>query len=305
MKKFANLAVILALLLQPVTAFAGKSYSSGGSRPSVSTSRPSTPSVSRPSTPTPSRPSTPSGKSYSSGSTSSSTRPSSTSTSSNSSNSRKPSGTGYSSSLSSSGKKTESRMKYEAATAPKPTYKTSTGQSKPLDAASPQVSSVRKTITHERYVTYDNRCSGFYGGFYSHPVYYNDFFSPFLMGWILSDAVNSHDRALWMYHHQADMDAARYAELLKRDAKLQAEIDQLKAQKVPVDGSYVPAQMKDNPDLMYNKDFVDASYNETSTEEWDEESGSGAGEVLLIVFLVILGLFGVMAVFYLLFVKEY
>ena len=160
---------------------------------------------------------------------------------------------------------------------------------------------VRRYVTHERYVTYDNRASTFYGGYYGSPMYYHDPFSPFLMGWIMSDALNSHQRATWMYHHQSDMDQGRYAEMLRKDAKLQAEIDQLKAQNVARDPSYVPPEMKDNPDLMYNKDFVNASYNPVETPS----TSSGAGTFLSWLFVgfafVVVG--GI--VVYFLFMKEY
>ena len=126
---------------------------------------------------------------------------------------------------------------------------------------------VRNYVTHERYITYDNRASGFYGGFYSRPVYYNDSFSPFLTGWLLSDLVNRHDRALWIYHHENDMDRERYQYLISRDAQLQAEINQLRAQNLARNPSYVPPQMSDNPDLMYNKEFVDAAYNPEIVQE--------------------------------------
>jgi len=177
---------------------------------------------------------------------------------------------------------------------------------KPIKADSPQVKTVRNYVTHERYVTYDNRASVFYGPYYGHPVYYHDYYSPFLMGWLLSDAVNSHQRALWMYHHQHDMDQARYAELLRRDAKLQAEIEQLKAQNIARDAGYIPPQMTDNPDLMFNRDFVDASYNPQEVEtNTDEGGGSGVGTFFFWLFVVfaVLVVGGILV--YFLFMKEY
>lgn len=159
-------------------------------------------------------------------------------------------------------------------------------------------------MTHERYVTYDNRASAFYGGYYGRPVYYHDPFSPFLWGWIMSDAINSHQRALWMYHHQSDMDQARYQAMLAKDARLQAEIDALKAQNLARDPNYIPPQMQDNPDLMYNKEFVDASYNPVPVAPVATSSGSGAAVVATmfwtVVILSVLGIF-----IYFMFVKEY
>ena len=265
----------------------GKSYSSGGS------SKPSTPPV------TPGS----SGKSYSSGSSS---KPPVV-TDNGSGNSRKPSSSGgFNSGLSSAGKKQESQTRYEAATKPKDTYTSKGTDGKTVQQTikpdSPQVQTVRRHVTHERYVTYDNRAGSFYGGFYGSPMYYHDPFSPFLMGWIMSDAMNSHQRALWMYHHQSDMDSTRYQAMLAKDAKLQAEIDLLKAQNLARDPSYIPPQMSENPDLMFNKDFVDASYNPVAVEE-EAASEGGSGGMWVVIILLILVLGGV--VVYYLFVKEY
>ena len=272
----------------------GKSYSSGGS------SKPSggSPSV------TPSN----SGKSYSSGGSSKPPVAVDNGGGGGNSrgNSRKPSGDSFNSGLSSAGRKQESQTRYEASTAPKSTYTSKGSDGKTVQQNikpdSPQVQTVRRHVTHERYVTYDNRASTFYGGYYGSPMYYHDPFSPFLMGWIMSDAINSQQRALWMYHHQSDMDSARYQAMLAKDAKLQAEIDALKAQNLARDPSYVPPQMAENPDLMFNKDFVDASYNPVAVEDdAPSEGGSGGMWVVIILLIVVLG--GV--VVYYLFVKEY
>lgn len=206
--------------------------------------------------------------------------------------------------MSNDAKRVESQTRYEASVAPKATYTSKGADGKVVQQTikpdSPQVQTVRRYVTNERYVTYNNRASVFYGGYYGSPMHYHDPFSPFLMGWIMSDAINSHQRAMWMYHHQSDMDQARYAEMLRKDAKLQAEIDQLKAQKVAVDPSYVPPQMADNPDLMFNKDFVDASYNPVQVAP---SSGSGAFfSGMFIVFVVIV--VGGLAVYFMFF-REY
>lgn len=211
-----------------------------------------------------------------------------------SSNSTKPT-TGFTTGLTSQAQKADSKAAFQASQpkyvpqAPRSTYKTSSGKVVPMKADAPQVTTIRKYVTHERYVTYDNRASGFYGSYYSRPYYYNDSFSPFLMGWLLSDTLNSHQRALWMYHHQSDMDSARYAELIKKDAQLQIEIERLKAQNLARDPNYVPVQMKDNPDIMYTKDFVDAAVNPTlisgppvsSMPPVVDKTGHGAGYYVL------------------------
>lgn len=318
------------------SSYSGRSYSSGGSKPSYTppkstyTPKPYTPSYtpSKPSYTPPSSSGT-GGKSYSSGSSSKpytpsytpppaspSSKPTGRSYSSDSGSSSKPytpsytpppkgkpTGSGFNSGLAQSAKQEESRVRYQAANTPKPTYTPPGPSSKPVSIKpdSPQVQNVRRHVTHERYITYDNRASGFYGGYYGHPMYYHDSFSPFLWGWIMSDAINSQQRALWMYHHQNDMDQARYQAMLAKDARLQAEIDALKAQNLARDPSYVPPQMQDNPDLMYNKEFVEASYNPVAVEP---EPASGSGVVAFMFWtIVILSIGGIFV--YFMFVKEY
>lgn len=268
---------------KPSSSGSGKNYSSSNSG-----SKPYTPSY----TPPPVTGS--SGKSYSSSNSSSSPA--------SSPPKGKPTSSTFNSSLATSAKNEQSRVRYQAANEPKSTYKTPTGQVKEIKSTSPQVRTVRNYVTHERYVTYDNRSSSFYGGYYSHPVYYNDSFSPFLWGWIMSDTLNSHQRALWMYHHQNDMDQARWDAMMAKDARLQAEINSLKAQNLVQDGSYVPEQMKDNPDVMYNKEFVDASYNPEVVSENQPSSFWSAFKTLFwwCFWLSVIG-----AVIYYGFVKEY
>jgi len=113
-------------------------------------------------------------------------------------------------------------------------------------------------VTHERYITYDNRASSFYAPYrsYQSPIVYHDSFSPFLMGWLMSDSLNSHNRAMWVYNHRDQIDDARYAELLRHDAKLQAELDLIRASNLKPDANYVPQEFAQNPDLMYAKDAV-------------------------------------------------
>lgn len=282
----------------PSTSSSGKSYSSGSKSSSSKSysSKPYTPSYT---------PSSPSGKSYSSDSNSNSGSKSKYSGGSSTNQPPpvgKPASSNFNGGMSQSAKHEESRVRYQAANAPKQTY-TPPGSTKPIKTNPTQVQNVRRHVTHERYVTYDNRASVFYGGYYGHPVYYHDPFSPFLWGWIMSDSINSHQRALWMYHHQNDMDEARYQAMLAKDAKLQAELEALKAANMARDPNYVPEQMQDNPDVMYNKEFVEASYNPVAVET--VSSSSGAAGVISVLFwtIVILGIGGIFL--YFMFVKEY
>ena len=103
------------------------------------------------------------------------------------------------------------------------------------------------------------------------------------------------NREPWMYHHQNDMDQARWNAMLARDAQLQSEIDALRSQNVVVDPDYVPSQMTD-PDLMYSKEFVDASYDDTPAPTF-----FGFLNFVFWIMMILLVFFGV----YVLFFKEF
>ncbi len=312
MRRFVSTFLICSVFIAHVNDVAA--YAGGGSR-SSSSSRSSSGSRSSSSS---GRTYSSGSKTYSSGKSSSSSKPSTlTSSGSNSfkrsspsqgatTSSRKPGGTSFGRSWSSEANKASSQRRYEASTKPKATYKTPgpNGVTKPIAQNSLQVQTVRRYVTHERYVTYDNRASSFYGSYYSRPYYYQDYFSPFLMGWLLSDVASSHDRALWAYHHQSDMDQTRYNELLQKDANLQAEINQLKSQNVPVDPAYVPSQMSSNPDLMYNKEFVDASYNPVEVQSTTQEENK-IGKALFWAFFLFFGVVVVSSFVHFMFIKEY
>ncbi len=97
----------------------------------------------------------------------------------------------------------------------------------------------------------------FYGN--SRPTYYNDYWSPFLTGYLLSSAVSPFDRTAWVYNHRDSIDDYRYQELLARDAGLSARLRQMESQNVPRDPDYVLPTMANDPDLMYSKGFVDSA----------------------------------------------
>jgi hypothetical protein len=215
--------------------------------------------------------------------------------------------------MTSSQRKAASQAAYQKkieASKPKSTYTVNGKAATVTPTQAKSQSTVRNYVTHERYVTYDNRARGFYGGYYSSPVYYSDPFSPFLFGYMMSSAINSHDRALWMYHHRDQMDDARYQAMLAKDAKLEAEIAALKAQNLAVDPNYAPAGM--DQDLQYNEDFIDASLGVEDGFDPsaglppvnNSSSGSGGSVFLAIfgglVFLVIVG-----AVVYIFFFKDF
>jgi hypothetical protein len=318
------------------TGSGGRTYSTGSppaAKPSAPTpsTKPSTPSApaasgsggrtystgEKPSTPAPST-TAPSGRSYSTGGNTD-TRPPPNS------NSAKPNSSGWNPGLSGAAQREQSKQNYNAATrpaeTPKPTYKTPKGTEKPIKADAPQVQTVKRYVTHERYVTYETRSTTFYGpSIYAHPYYYDDFFSPFMMGYLFSSAVNANERAYWVYCHRQDMDNARYRDMVSKDAELEARLRELerkeKLGEVTRNQNYVVPGMKSEPDLQYSHDFVESVYNpqsnptpspSSSTSSSNDSSGgsSGVGAFFFWFFMVILvvGICGFLV--YVFFIREY
>jgi hypothetical protein len=101
-----------------------------------------------------------------------------------------------------------------------------------------------------------------YNGYYSRPwVVYHDPYNSFFWWWLLDRSLD--DRAYWAYHHQSDMDPARYQALLAQDQQLQARVAQLEAQQVARDPNYVPAGL--DRDLMYSDQYVNRAYSNRPT----------------------------------------
>jgi hypothetical protein len=185
-------------------------------------------------------------------------------------------------------KKAESRTAYQKATAPKETYTTPKGETKHIDSNDPKTKQVHDTYQREpdKWVNRSTRTEVFYHSYYSRPiVVYNDPYNSFFWYWMLDRSLE--DRAYWAYHHQHDMDAARYNDLLARDAQLAARVRQLEAQKVARDPNYVPPGME--PDLQYTDEYCDSVFNPQPVPR-HHSSGSGFFHGLWVVVQWILGI---------------
>ena len=166
-----------------------------------------------------------------------------------------------------------------------------------------QQSTVRRTITHERYVTYENRCGSFYGGYYNQPIspYYSTFQSnPTINIWFwmwLMEKADQNERSNWVYNHRSQMSDAEYQALCQKDANLEARVKQLEASGTEQNPDYIPTALQDNPDLQYNSHFVKAAA--------DDNTGPSFGTVCLWILgiLAVLGAIG--GLFYLCAVKEW
>ena len=274
----------------PAGGSVGKSYSSGGGKTTYAS---------------------PGGKSYSSGNKSTGSAVSPTPAAGAAVTSQKPAATSYDKLPAIEQKKAESRVAYQKAQQPKTTYtpliREIPNQSIPRTSRSGACGS---ELDHERWVNRDQRERTFYPTYYSRPlVVYNDPYNSFFWLWLLDRSAD--DRAYWAYHHSYDMDPARYQELLTRDGQLEARIRQLEQQKVPRDPTYTPPALRDNTDLMYADDYVDAVYNPQpvpvaspgrSYSSRSSGDGSVFGRVFFWMFLILMiGAFiglGVWLVFY-------
>ncbi len=260
---------------------AGRSFSSGGSKSFSSSSSPS-PSKSfssGSSTPAPSS----GGKSYSSGGSSG-----------NTSSSSKPTKTTFDTLGAKEQMKVESRQSFQKGQTPKAEYKAPTGESVKMDPKDKKIENLRGQLDNQKWVNREQRQQQFYGSYYSRPiVMYHDPYPSFFWWWMLDRSLD--ERATWAYHHQHDMDAARYQALLAKDSQLEARMKAMEAKGVPRDSTYVPAGM--DSDLMYSNEYVDAAYNPNPPADSDSDGMSG-----WTVLLIIVGVLGGMAVVVLFFI---
>jgi hypothetical protein len=165
---------------------------------------------------------------------------------------------GYDSAAAQAQRRDESRIAYQAGTAPKPTYRTPGGIEKPIEPNAPQVQQVRRVITPILWRTRPARIGYTYGPYFRMPVIvYNDPYNYYFWYWLLNQSLES--QAYWTYHHRYVMDQARYNALLNSNAALAARVNQLEQSNLPRDTSFAPAGI--DPDLMYADNYVDAAYN--------------------------------------------
>jgi len=327
MKRYRILTAIVCLLFVGGLVFevaAKPPRSSGGSRSFSSPSRSSKPpsrssspakkpsfssptrSSKPPSSTTGSKPKFGSPSSNSTG-TSGSTRPGATTgtkpkfgspSSSGTSSSRNPS-----SSSSSSARATAAR-KYaptQRATAPaKSSYTSSSGKSVNVRKDSTAVKTMRsrpstdytpaaRTQRTEVHITS-------YG--YSQPYSYYHSHSPYYMGggyssayWWMMMEWDASRRARWLYNNQSNIESSAYQKGMQ-DAAVAAEIARLKTQGA-ADPNYIDKEFADNPDLMYDQDYVEAAYNPTV-----QPQRSAAGTLFKwVIILSVLGVVGYFLVF--------
>lgn len=263
----------------PASGSGGKSYSSGGG---------GSPSPS----PSPSKPpaSGSGGKSYSSGSPSGnkgySPGPGG-----------KPGGVPYDPAAGQAQRKQESKTAYTKGTQPRTTYTDRDGNAQTIDPKDQRIDQLHRELDYQRWVNRETRKRDFYSGYNVPPsppvvVHYRDPYSDLFWFWLLAQSLDR--RAEWAYHRH-DMDEARYRTLLEKDRRLEERVRELERQGVKRDPAYVPPELKDNPDLIYTDEYVEAAYN----PQPKPASARHALTVLGIIVLVLaLGAFLVWLVFF-------
>ncbi len=241
------------------SAYTGRSSSTGSSTTSTGP------------TPWPTSKPSSSGKSYSSGTPSGTGAPSaSTSASPRSSPSgrsystsgKKPEPGGYDTSAATAQRREESKAVFQKSQQPRPTYTDAAGTTRPIDPRDRQVEDLRRDWDYERWRTREQRRRDTFDRIptpapQAPVIVYRDSFSNWFWWWLL--AQNLDTRSRWAYHHRDQMDEARYREMLRRDAQLEARVKQLEAEQVKRDPAHVPAGV--DRDLMYDDAYVDAVVN--------------------------------------------
>ncbi len=224
-----------------------RSYSSGSSSRSSSASKPSTSSSS-------------SGKNYSSGSSSKPAVSSSPGKSySSGSSSSRPTQPSFDKLAREDKFKADNRAQYDRGTQSKNTYTTPSGQTKTINNSSTTINNTRNNITEEKWINRNTRITTTFNNYTvigSHPtVVYHDPYNTFFWLWLLDRSVE--DRAMWYYHHRADVDSRRLDELRRKDAEFDARLKKLEGK--PVNANYSPTGIDE--DLMYTDDYIDSVYN--------------------------------------------
>jgi hypothetical protein len=171
---------------------------------------------------------------------------------------RKPADGSFDSAAAAAQRREESKTVFTQATKPRPTYKAPSGEARPLDPSDKRVEEIRRDTNLGRWATREQRR---YEVFPNPPpapvIIYHDPYSSWFWWWLLTQ--DQQTRALWAYHHQNDMDASRYRDLLAKDQQLEARIRELEAKKLPRDPTYAPPGIES--DLMYDDGFVEAAVN--------------------------------------------
>jgi hypothetical protein len=140
---------------------------------------------------------------------------------------------------------------------------------------------------HHPYDYYYSQPSFFVGGGYSSAFW-----------WMMSEW-SAERRAQWFYHNQNNIERDAYERGIK-DAEVAKHLAEIKAKNVSVDPDYVDPEFAKDPSLMYDDAYIEAVYN----PEVENTNGT-VGAVALAVLCIVLGVIGLYAFYWLIFVKKW
>jgi hypothetical protein len=194
-----------------------------------------------------------------------------------------PAGGSYDAAAAAAQRRQESRAAFIQGQKPRTSYTTTHGESRPLEPSDRRVEQVRRQDP-ERWWTREERRQHIYH--YVPPptpvVVYHDPYSDWFWFWLLTQ--NQQTQAAWAYNHRADMDEARYRDLLAHDRQLEARIRELESKKTRPDPTYVPPGIDD--DLMYDDGFVEAAVNPQPAPVHPSSARHVLGALMRIVLIV-------------------
>lgn len=184
-------------------------------------------------------------------------------------------------------KKAESRKAYERSEKPASSFKTSSGKEVKIDPKDKQIDYLRGRLDQSKWETRQAREDSFYNSYASRPlIVYNDCYHPRWNYYLMSRPID--DIAMWIYCHQATMDAARISWYYSQNAELRGRVAALEARNAARDPAYIPAGV--DPDMAYDRSYVDAAFNprpRVETHYHYEDHRSGFATFCLWVFVYI------------------
>lgn len=198
-------------------------------------------------------------------------------------------------------RKEESKAKFVQATKPASTYTDPKGKVHHIDEKDVRIHNLRSQLNEERWHNRNMREQQFYLTYQSRPVVvYHDPYNSYFWYWMMDRSIEQ--QALWAYHHRQSMDAARYNDLMAKNADLAVRVRQLENQGAPRDPAFVPHGMTDN-DLMYNKEYVQAAYNPVEEPVHHHETKEGTSVLIYLFWITIILLVIVLGIWLIFFKK--
>jgi hypothetical protein len=88
-------------------------------------------------------------------------------------------------------------------------------------------------------------------------------------------------RAKWLYHNRYNIEQSAYERGIK-NAQVAAAVAQMEAKNVSRKEDYIDPEFSDNPDLMYDQEYIEAAYNPTVVHQ----TSGGIASILLWIIII-------------------